>query len=110
MSMEEKVVAFAHVTWANAGIPQATRAYNCTVAAGAVPEEINVTIGEGGADRTLCQIVAVANRAGLASPSTIHTSDTVKRIQFRDAAGALVAPLTAYIEIKRLPPLPPPGV
>lgn len=106
MSMEEKIVAFARVTWTEAGVV-AQSAYNCTVAdAGSGVGDIDVTIGEGGVDRTLCQIVVTPDIVAASAATTIHTSDTVKRIQFRDDSGALTTPDGAWIEVKRLPPLP----
>ncbi len=115
MSMEPKIAAYAYVTF-DEGAVTAQVAYNCTVAdAGAGDGDFNLTIGEGGVDRELCIIKAIAETAAgdgatsARNASTIHTSDTVKRIQFRDDAGTIVAPVAAWIEIKRMPPLPEPG-
>ncbi len=105
MSMEEKVVAFMHATIDGEGTPIPDRAYNCTLAVNGVGD-YTVTIGQGGVDRQLCQIV-LTSETSTRNPSTIHTSDTAKRIQFRDAAGAL-ADSSFNIEIKKLPPLPTP--
>lgn len=108
MSMEPKIVAYARVHWTEAGVV-ADAAYNCSVAdAGSGVGDIDVTIGEGGVDRTLCQIVVTPDLGDTTAASTIHTSDTVKRIQFRADDGSLETPDGAWIEIKRLPPLPAP--
>lgn len=108
MSMEPRVVAFCHVHWEQEGVV-ADSAYNCTVAdAGAGVGDLDLTIGQGGADRTTCQIVVTPDLAAMSQPSTIHTSDTVKRIQFRDHEGTLATPDGAWIEVRRFPPLPAP--
>lgn len=104
MSMEEKVVAYMHAT-IDENVLIVDRAYNCTLAENAAGD-YSLTVGQGGVDRHLCQIVVSAETAERAA-TTIHTSDTVKRIQFRDAAGAL-ASSSFNIEIKKLPPLPTP--
>lgn len=109
MSMEPKTIAYAHVTFDGEGGVVAARLYNCTVAdAGAGVGDFNLTLGQGGADRQLCQCVITPEDTATCTGSTIHTSDTVKRIQFRDDAGALAAPVRAWIEVKRMPPLPTP--
>ncbi len=112
MSMEQKVVAWGRVTFDAEGGVVASRLYNCSVAdVGAGVGDFNVTIGNGGVDRQLCQIKLRASSATAvgANGTTSHTSDTVKRIQFRDAAGTLAAPtVAAYFEICKMPPLPTP--
>lgn len=105
MSMEEKVVAYMHATIDVEGTPVVDRAYNCTLAENAAGD-YTITVGQGGVDRQLCQIVLTAETAERA-PTTIHTSDTAKRIQFRDAGGAIAAS-SFNLEIKKLPPLPTP--
>lgn len=110
MSMEPTIIAYARIRFTQEGVV-ASPAYNCTAAdAGSGVGDFDLTIGEGGVDRTQCQIVVIGDSGGLAAPSVIHTSDTVKRIQFRDAAGALVTPTNnvAWVEVHRLPPLPAP--
>lgn len=108
MAMEPKVVAWCHVSWTQEGVI-ADHAYNCTVAdAGAGVGDLDLTIGEGGVDRQLCQISVTPDLGDSSSATTIHTSDTVKRIQFRADDGSLETPDGAWIEVKRLPPLPAP--
>lgn len=106
MSMEAKLIAFVNFVPGNP--PTVAKAYNCTVARTAAGD-YNVTIGEGGGDASQTMVTATAGTAAGAGagtarcPSVIQTSDTVKRIQTRDDAGALADAALLSVMVERLP-------
>lgn len=111
MSMEPKTVAYVRASIDGEGIVTAERRYNCTLAKSGTGD-YDITIGEGGADLRLCMVDAVSQTASAAgatsvrAPSVIHTSDTVKKVQFRNDAGDVTDPAGFWIEIKRYAPIP----
>lgn len=96
------LIGFARCT-TGAGVITTDNAYNCSVARTA-DGDYNVTIGQGGVDATACIASVVPDNAAV-SQSCTHTSDTVKRIRFSDAAGALVLPGGFNVAFWRMPPV-----
>lgn len=113
--MRRQLIAFA------SGSPGATfdagntgKRYNCTLTgtAGPVAGDYSFTLGEGGVDSRVMEVVIDSNTAvasgDVALASVCLTGDTAtnKRIQFRDKAGALVAPSgIVSVSFYRMPPL-----
>lgn len=109
--MEAQLIGFV-VFVGNAGAETISKSYN--VAAGGAASGVGdyyFTLGQGGAAASVCMAEIVpsngAAAADITTPSIIHTSATLKRIQFRDKAGALVDPPNAPIVVTfyRMPPL-----
>lgn len=105
--MRKTLVGFARCT-TGAGTVVADRAYNATVARVA-DGDYNVTVGKGGANADNCLIeieteLAAGSVVGSNSMAS-QTSDTVKRLQFRNATnGALAAPVGFAVSIYRYSP------
>lgn len=111
MSMDSKMVGFMQFD-TGAGSVTPNRAYNCTIVRTA-DGDYNITLGQGGVDGALCDVSAVATSGAAAGAGTArvvnvtHTSDTVKRVQIRDDAGAF-ALASVNISFRKFPPLPAP--
>lgn len=106
MSMDPKLVAF--IAFTPGTPPVVAKAYNCSVARVA-DGDYNITLGEGGADSSVCvpSVTPATAAAGGATsariPSVIQTSDTVKRVQTRDDAGTLANAAFMWVSFERIP-------
>lgn len=101
--MKAETIAYAYVQVS----PPLGRFFNCVLSANAAGD-YNLTIGgSGGADLEVCNVIVASGAGSVGSiQSVIHTSNTVKRIQFRDDEGVIADPDSFWVEIKRYPPLP----
>lgn len=113
--MDSKLVAHA-VFDTGAGTVTPQRLYNCTVTRTA-DGDYDITMGNaqgvGGVAEDVCEMryfVTAGEIAGIGTArllSVIHTSNTVKRVQVRNDAGAFALALVG-IAFYKMPPLPTP--
>ncbi len=106
--MKPTLVAYVQAEIDGEGSITTNKRYNCQIA-GAGVGIYDITIGQGGVDdpRMSASIVprtALPGGAGTTrSPVLSSTSDTVKRVQFYNDAGALADPTGFVIAINRYP-------